>query len=81
MKPTLPVIPPRPLMVLDIIKAAVRTSLDGPLDKCVGIFDEHLDPHGRRAHRRGTIETFDCRLVHKEWCAIDLQPDNRAEAS
>ena len=65
-EPALPVQSPWPLMVLHAIDAAVRAGRYGPLHESVGVVDEYLDSHCRRAYRRRAIPPVALRLGQEE---------------
>ena len=77
----LAVCPPRRLVVPHGIAAAVRAGRHGPPDEGVGVVDEDLDPHGRRADRGGAVPPVVRRLGQEEGRPADLQTDDRRRGS
>lgn len=62
-KPTPPMDPPGHLVILDGIKTAGCTCVQGACNHVIWVVNEQFDPCGRRTKLLGTVETVLYRLV------------------
>src|SRR6266498_3049740 len=78
-KATLPMRPPRHLMITDLVNAPVRPSFNRASDERIRVIAEHFDARGRHAKSARRLPAIIHRLPHEERCPRDLETHNGAE--
>jgi hypothetical protein len=68
---TLPVHPPRHLVVANLVDGAVCSGRYCPTNESVGVVNEDFDPHRSAAKCRRRIPTIVLRLTKKERSSVD----------